>query len=155
GAEVTVDRDELRIRNPRRGDRALEHRPQLARHARANLRHRLRVAFGQLFSERDEIRRLDPVHRASVPDIARGYFFFTDSTNTYSCCASRMVSVFFPFFSPSTNVSPMLPVAMVTMENVPSSFLRLPIGLFQPPPKSNVVDLPSVTTSISPSASLT
>src|SRR5580693_1437264 len=46
------------------------------------------------------------------------------SVNTYSCCPSRIVSVRFPFFSPTQTSTPSSFESTVMTEFPPSSFLR-------------------------------
>src|SRR6266566_4540445 len=75
-----------------------------------------------------------------------------DPVNTYSCCASRIVSRF-PAPSLTTNSKPSTPGSMVRNEIEPSGFFRDATSL-RNSPKSNTVRPPAGRTSMSPRASL-
>src|SRR5260221_13114022 len=55
------------------------------------------------------------------------------SMNTYSCCASRMMSRRLPSWSATTNSKPPREGTIVMKEMVPSSFLRVATGLDHSP----------------------
>src|SRR6266496_5980768 len=74
------------------------------------------------------------------------------SSNTYSCCASRVINVGLAP-GPTTNSEPIKPGTMVIKEIVPSGFLRLATSLFHSP-KSKIVEAPDVLTALSPSDGL-
>ena len=76
-----------------------------------------------------------------------------NSTNTYSCCPSRITSARLPDRSATTNSNPSFVGSMVMNETVPSSFFREATLLFHPP-KSNVVEPRSFITAILPRAEL-
>src|SRR5687768_3583860 len=67
--------------------------------------------------------------------------------STYSCCASRKVSV----LSPATNSSPLNPGTMVRKEIVPSGFLREATSLDHSP-KLKIVAGPFRLTTMPPTA---
>ena len=64
------------------------------------------------------------------------------SSNTYSCCASLMVSVRLGP-EPTTNSKPIAPGTVVMKEVVLSGFLRELTSLFHSP-KSKIVEAPDV-----------
>ena len=70
--------------------------------------------------------------------------------NTYSCWASRIVSVRLAPL-PTTNSTPVIPAAVVTNEIEPSGFFFDATGLFHSP-KSKTVAGPAYETEMSPSA---
>jgi len=72
------------------------------------------------------------------------------SVKAYSCCMSRTTSTRLPSRFSTMNGMPSTPGAIVTIERVPSSFLRVATGVFHPPNR-NVHVVPSVVTTMSPS----